>query len=156
MSAQAKYVAVLDKPYWRDECYSGFAISHKGPLVEIHDATMNDQFALFGFIGLPAPHRMKLTDDQLKLTCRQQLREIFGLPTPVFDVVKDWSKNRYISSQLNINESPRHSHVNLELLKTENAWFVGSEYSQSEPGYMEGAIDALDTAMRDFLNNKEH
>ena len=56
-------------------------------------------------------------------------------------------KKIYISQ--NINESPRHSHVNLELLKT-NA-FVGSGIP--EPGYIKGQ-STLDTAMAFLI--KEH
>ena len=38
MAGHAKFVAVYNRPFWRDAGLSGDAISRRGPLVEIHDA----------------------------------------------------------------------------------------------------------------------
>ncbi|MEM1154111.1 MAG: hypothetical protein AAGI44_08210 [Pseudomonadota bacterium] len=39
MAGQAKVVAVYESPFWRDSGFSGDAMSRKGPLIEIHDAS---------------------------------------------------------------------------------------------------------------------
>lgn len=152
MSAQAKYVAIYNKPVWRELGQSGFAISHRGPLVEVHDASTNTQhYALFGFIGVPAIQRAGMDPQQLRLACRKQLCELFGLPEPEHDVIEDWAQNHFVASQQDLAESPRHSQVDITLLKSESnltgCYFIASEYSQAEPGYMEGAIDAVNVAL---------
>lgn len=152
MSAQAKYVAVFNQPLWRDRGHSGFAISHRGPLSEIHDAsTGTEHFALFGFIGTPVNQRTSVVSQQLKLACRKQICEMYDLPEPAEDFVQDWAYNTFITSKQDLRESPRHCQVDLSLVQSEpdltDCYFVGSEYSQSEPGYMEGAIDAVNSAI---------
>jgi monoamine oxidase len=42
MAGQAKVVAVYDRPFWRAAGLSGDAISRRGPLMEIHDASPAD------------------------------------------------------------------------------------------------------------------
>ena len=59
MAGQAKIIAIYEEPFWRDAGLSGDAISHVGPMVEIHDASpeTGGPYALFGFVGLPADMR---------------------------------------------------------------------------------------------------
>lgn len=152
MSAQAKYVAVYDKAWWRGNGHSGFAISHRGPLAEIHDASENNKHsALFGFIGIPAQQRAKIDKNQLNEACRKQVSEIFNMPAPQQDFIQDWSTEEFVTSNLDIAESPKHGHVSLSLLGKDKdltgIHFIGSEFSQTEPGYMEGAIDAVNVAL---------
>ncbi|BDX05186.1 flavin monoamine oxidase family protein [Planctobacterium marinum] len=154
MSAQAKYIAIFETSFWREYGLSGFAISHRGPLVEIHDAVMPGQTsALFGFVGLDAQQRKDIPSEDLKAACRQQLLSIYGKQAvPTSDHLMDWSNNPYICSMADIGESPLHNHVNLQQLYQNealpNLYFVGSEFSQSEPGYLEGALDAVDSALQ--------
>jgi len=42
MAGQAKLVAAYPAPFWRAEVLNGDAISHRGPLAEIHDASPAD------------------------------------------------------------------------------------------------------------------
>ena len=55
MAGQAKFVAIYDEPYWRNKGFSGDAMSQRGPLAEIHDASpmQGGPYALFGFVGVP-------------------------------------------------------------------------------------------------------
>lgn len=152
MSAQAKYVAVYDKAWWRENGHSGFAISHRGPLAEIHDASEDNKHnALFGFVGIPAQQRGKIDKNQLKEVCRKQMSDIFNMPDPQQDFIQDWATEKYITSSIDVTESPKHSHVNLDLLGKDTdltgCHFIASEFSQTEPGYMEGAIDAVNKAL---------
>ena len=58
MAPHAKYIAVFDRPFWREQGLSGEARSAVGPMVEIHDAsTPGGKAALFGFLGVPADVR---------------------------------------------------------------------------------------------------
>ena len=159
MSAQAKYIATFETPFWRKHGLSGFAISHRGPLVEVHDAVLpGESAALFGFIGIPAQQRHEVSPEQLKAACRQQLLSIYGKQAiPTSDYLVDWSNNPYICSATDVDESPRHSHVNLQQLyqneALSNLYFVGSEFSQTEPGYLEGALNAVDSALASMDSN---
>lgn len=160
MAAQAKFVATFEHAFWRDKQLSGQCFSRVGPLVEIHDAsaTNHDFPALFGFIGLPYLQRHKLTDAQLKQACLDQLADIFG--TQAYSatqcVIKDWADDKYTANRddrVNPAQHPEFSFTGVtEQLTNLNAYFVASEFSPQEAGYLEGAINAVDKAMPVLLN----
>jgi len=71
MAPHAKYVAVYDSPFWRNQVLSGSARSAVGPLTEIHDASLVEgEGALFGFFGVPAHIRQSVSESELKAHCR--------------------------------------------------------------------------------------
>jgi monoamine oxidase len=94
MAGHAKFVAVYDAPFWRRDGLSGDAMSRRGPLAEIHDASGPDgaPAALFGFLGVPAPQRRGREDD-LRPAALQQLARIFGpdAAEPVTTALMDWA-----------------------------------------------------------------
>ena len=92
MASHAKYVAVYERPFWREQGLSGEGRSAAGPLTEIHDASMpGGNAALFGFFGVPASVRAKVSDEQLRMHCRAQLERMFGESAahPVTERLKD-------------------------------------------------------------------
>ncbi len=54
MAGHAKLVAIYDIPFWREKGLSGDALSQRGPLAEIHDASpsLGGPYALFGVTNL--------------------------------------------------------------------------------------------------------
>ena len=63
MAPHAKYVAVFDTPFWREAGLSGAGRSGRGPMTEIHDASLPGQAAaLFGFLGVPPDVRKSAGD----------------------------------------------------------------------------------------------
>ena len=62
MAGHAKFIAVYDTPFWRDQKLSGAAMSRLGPLAEIHDVSpvSGGPYALFGFVGLDARTRKSI------------------------------------------------------------------------------------------------
>lgn len=97
MAAHAKLVAVYEKPFWREDGNSGTASSRLGPLVEIHDATVNGgkgAGALFGFIGYNAQTRKTAGEEKLKSLAVEQLTRIFGeqAAKPLDVQLVDWSQ----------------------------------------------------------------
>jgi monoamine oxidase len=79
MAPHAKYIAVYDTPFWREQGLSGEARSLCGPMNEIHDASMpGGRAALFGFLGVPAHVRRGLSEQRLKNLCREQMGRLFG------------------------------------------------------------------------------
>ena len=155
MSGQAKFVAVYDKPFWRENNLSGQAFSHVGPMVEIHDAssTQDNGFALFGFIGLPLAVRTQFTSEKLKTQCVSQLEVLFGreaLNTEA-SYLKDWALDKWVATDHDIKELPKHAAFSLIKHQEElgSLWLhlAASEFAQREAGYLEGALLAADTAL---------
>jgi len=161
MSAQAKFVTVYDKPFWRDAGLSGQGFSRVGPMVEINDACGIDAYsgadvsddtkespaALFGFIGIPAINRQSLDEQTMIGACVTQLGKLFGEAalSPTSTHYVDWASNRFIASSADISEPSQHAHFDQTRFKTElkdlKLGLIGSEFSQTEPGYIAGAID---------------
>jgi len=153
MAGQAKILAVYDKPHWRDAGFSGDAMSQKGPMVEIHDASpaSGGPYALFGFVGYPAPMRAKHPDQILDLA-RQQLVDMFGpqMANPIFLHMQDWALNDAIATPRD-HISPR-SHPIYGLPRPLcNLWsgrliLASTETGPEFGGYLEGALEAADAA----------
>ena len=150
MSAQAKFVAVYEKPFWRDAGLSGQGFSRVGPMVEINDASGADNespAALFGFIGVPAANRKSIDEQTMINACITQLGTLFGEAalSPISSHYVDWADNAFISSAADSSEPSQHAHFNQKKFKAElkhlNLGLIGSEFSQTEPGYIAGAID---------------
>ena len=113
MAPHAKYFAIYDKPFWREQGLSGSANSAVGPLTEIHDATAaNGQAALFGFFGVAPEVRQSVSADELKLYCREQLVRLFGAQaqTPVSDFFKDWSQDTFTATNIDVQSGGQHPH----------------------------------------------
>ncbi len=160
MAPHAKYVAIYDKPFWRDQGLSGQASSFCGPLVEIHDASNpQGKAALFGFVGLPAAQRQQLTQAELKTLCRTQLEALFGseAKTPQAEFLQDWTLEPFTATAQDSGASAHHASAPPNQ-PTTGAWHeyiigIGSEWSVEFPGYVAGAIDAASIGVKILLNH---
>ncbi|MGC8517965.1 MAG: flavin monoamine oxidase family protein [Steroidobacteraceae bacterium] len=154
MAPHAKYVALYEHPFWREQGLSGEARSLLGPLGEIHDASLpGGGAALFGFFALPAHMRRNAPEAALRGVCREQLARLFG-PTaaaPVADFIKDWALE-----PLTATEADRiipQAHAEAPLATTSDGPWQGrlrgiaSEWSAQFPGYLAGAVDAAEGAI---------
>lgn len=152
MAGQAKIMAVFDQPYWRQNGFSGDAMSLRGPMTEIHDASPHDetQYALFGFVGVPANFRVSHKDQLLHLA-KQQLVDIFGgeLSNPMDIRIQDWAQIPEIATSLDqngIREHPFYGYPN----SLKNLWqgklqFGSTEMAEIHGGYLEGALEAAES-----------
>ncbi|WP_321917419.1 flavin monoamine oxidase family protein [Paraburkholderia sp. J11-2] len=155
MAPHAKYLAVYEKPFWRAQGLSGEARSARGPLAEIHDASMpGAQGALFGFVGLPARLRANVPAEQLRAHCRAQLKRLFGPEAgePIAEGLKDWSIDPLTATASDLTESSIHA-PSAPASATAGPWQgrmtgIGSEWSHAYPGYLAGAIDAAERGVR--------
>lgn len=153
MAGQAKAVAVYDTPFWRDAGLSGDAMSRKGPMVEIHDASPapHGPYALFGFIGIP-PHG-RTNEQFLRQQIHAQLIRLFGPqaaePRQLF--IKDWAADAYTATER--DRTPLYAHPTYGLPRTMTGlWdnrlhFAGSEVAPSFGGYLEGALEAAENVL---------
>lgn len=146
MAPHAKFLAVYEKPFWRDAGLSGTAQSMAGPMVEIHDASaMAGGAALFGFIGVPADIREKIGERELKAHCQAQFVRLFGpkAANPTATFLKDWSAD-VLTATADDKQGGEHPS------STSRPWFdpawagraamAGSETAPEHPGYLEGAL----------------
>lgn len=148
MAGNAKYIAIYDYPFWRENGLSGDARSARGPMVEIHDASMPDgKYALFGFLGISGSTRLSIEDESLKAYCRSQLVRLFGQDAekPIAEALKDWAKDPYTSTELDLEDMEHHQAPQINA--KEGVWAsklmgIASEWSPQFPGYVAGAIEA--------------
>jgi monoamine oxidase len=153
MAPTAKFVALYDRPFWREAGLSGAAQSLVGPLAEIHDAsTASGQPALFGFFGLAAERRGVHGSERLTRACLAQLARLFGplAQEPRATLFKNWAADPLTATD---RDRVMAGHV----VPRDCSWvappwsnrlaLAGSETSPSEPGYLAGAILAADRAV---------
>ncbi|MCU1727043.1 FAD-dependent oxidoreductase [Pseudomonas sp. 7P_10.2_Bac1] len=149
MAPHAKYIAVYDTAFWREQGLSGEARSALGPLGEIHDASMpGAKAALFGFFGVPARVRETVPAPVLKAHCRAQLARLFGpqAATPVAEFIKDWAQDPLTATPADFEPALEHAQVPAACAAT-GPWRgcltgIASEWSAQFPGYLAGAVEA--------------
>lgn len=150
MAGHAKFFAVYDRPFWREQGLCGTAISRRGPLAEIHDASPNagDRFALFGFAGLDAQTRSSMGQTEFVKQAMAQFVAIFGEQAgrPVAVHLQDWSAEAFTAGAADRRPQTRHPQYGLDL-QLGSAWpgklaFISTETSFSNGGLIEGALES--------------
>ena len=160
MAAQAKVIAIYDRPFWREAGLSGGGISRRGPLAEIHDASPSDasEGALFGFVGIPAQFRMRNGYD-VRRSAIEQLAAMFGplAGEPRDVLIADWAADSFTATASDLAISSGHSTYGLPtalrdlwdgrllLSSTETADYFG--------GFLEGALEAAESACHRLQSN---
>ncbi|MEM6824922.1 MAG: NAD(P)/FAD-dependent oxidoreductase [Pseudomonadota bacterium] len=142
MAAQAKLVAVYRTPFWRRFGLNGDAISHRGPLAEVHDATPGDGScgALFGFA---MPGAAKTADFQDRAI--DQLARLFvgEAQEPIAVNIKDWSDDPNTATAADL--SPLTGHPAFRPLEPQGRVIIsGTETAPGEGGFLEGALEAAE------------
>lgn len=147
MGTTTKVVVAYATPFWRDQHLAGSAVSHVGPLREIHDTSgpQGAPAALFGFLpsGGDAP-----TVGQRSVA---QLVRLFGpeAGSPHRVLVQDWSSEAETSSpataRLGEHGLLGHPLYAQPALHGRLHW-AGTETSPVSPGHVEGALAAGERA----------
>lgn len=153
MAGHAKFAAVYDRPFWRDAGLSGDAISRRGPLAEIHDASGPDgsPAALFGFLGVAAAQRAGGAPG-IEAAALAQLARIFGAraATPVASGIRDWAFDPQTATDR--DHAPPNGHPAYGLPpRLDGLWdgrlhFASTETASDMGGLMEGALVAAERA----------
>ena len=150
MAGHAKCFAVYRTPFWREAGLCGTAISHQGPLTEIHDASPDSGgcYSLFGFVGLAPEARAKLGSEKVIGLAQQQLVQLFGSQAadPENVYYQDWSQEDFTASQDDRVRQTRHPQYGLTL-KSGDQWhdklhFISAEMSYHNGGLIEGALES--------------
>lgn len=150
MAGHAKFFAIYDKPFWREQGLCGTVISQHGPLSEIHDASPNSEkaFSLFGFSGLDAESRASMGEAEFIKQAIAQLVTLFGdeASRPQKIHFQDWSTETFTANVADRKSPDHHPQYGLNL-PLESPWqgrlaFISTETSFSSGGLMEGALEA--------------
>ncbi|MBE9032111.1 FAD-dependent oxidoreductase [filamentous cyanobacterium LEGE 11480] len=160
MAGQAKIIAVYDRPFWREAGLSGDAMSRRGPMAEIHDASPAEEgpYALFGFVGVPAIHRQTNTD-RLRETAQKQLVRLFGpaATNPIELILQDWALEPETATDLDL--APQYSHPAYGLPQAitglwKNQLIFGStEVAATFGGYLEGALEVAEIVAQNLIKS---
>ncbi len=150
MGATIKVVIAYPKAFWRDAGLSGSAISHLGPMRELHDISGPDGVpaAIFGFVPGLGPD-LDAPDEAAVVA---QMVEMFGPqaanPSAVF--IHDWRAEEWTSppgvERLNAYQTYGHDLYRTPSFDGRLHW-ASTETSTVAPGHIEGAIAAAERAV---------
>ncbi len=149
MAGHAKVIAIYRTPFWRSMGLSGDAISHIGPLAEIHDASPTDggAGALFGFVGTPA----RRNQDALMQAARAQLADLFGeeAKAPLDMMLTDWAFDPMTATAADHTPPAGHPRYGTPPALAD-LWggclhLASTEMASAFGGFLEGALEAAET-----------
>lgn len=153
MGSAAKCIAVYDRAFWREEGFSGEAVTNTGPLSVVfdncsHDGTVN---ALLGFVmgdearlfsSRPPAERRKAVLDSLGTMFGDKAR------TPTEYIEFDWSAEEWSRGCPVANMTPGAMLSCGDALRTPvgRVFWAGAETATEWTGYMEGALQSGERA----------
>ncbi len=159
MAGHAKFFALYDQPFWRELGLCGTAMSQRGPLAEIHDASSQtgDGYSLFGFLGVDAETRTQLGETELFGMITAQLVNIYGEQARAYKNVflQDWSTKPFTAGPRDQERQMHHPKYGLDPDLGE-AWtgrlkFISSESSFTNGGLIEGALEAAQRYTQEII-----
>lgn len=157
MAGQAKFCALYEEPFWRGPGFSGQAFSERGPMSEIHDGSNDSRspYGLTGFVGVPAVGREP--EKSLTQAILRQLVLLYGEPAarPEAMFYKDWAREPFTSTPHDQAPMVEHPCYRPPAGRT-SMWdgrvhFAGTETSGLNGGYLEGALEAAERAVRSVV-----
>jgi monoamine oxidase len=157
MAPHAKFFALYESPFWREDGLTGTAQSMVGPMMEMHDATTaSGRPALFGFIGMGPDQRAAAGEGALTRACLEQFARIFGPQArhPRATLYKDWAADPFTATPADRGFTGHPSPSDTAWVT--GAWherlaMAGSETSLTEPGFLAGAVEAAIRAVSETL-----
>lgn len=149
MGAITKVVAIYESPFWRSKGLAGSAMSHVGPLREIHD--ISDEKATFG--ALFGFSRGEVVEHEVIA----QLVELFGAQasSPRQLIVKNWSTSKFTSPPevSDINNYQLFGSAELRAPYFDGQlYFSSTETAIDAPGHIQGAFSAARRTANALLN----
>jgi monoamine oxidase len=156
MGSAAKCIAVYDRPFWREEGFSGEAVTNTGPLSVVFDNCSDDGTvsALLGFVmGDEARLFSSRPPAERKAAVLDSLGNMFGdkARTPKEYVEFDWSAEEWSRGCPVANMVPGAMLSCGEALRAAigRIHWAGTETATEWTGYMEGALQSGERAARE-------
>lgn len=143
MAGSIKFVLEYNKPFWRNNGYSGMLFSHSGTVSEMHDHT-NAEENKFGFTGFLNGGTISYSQEVRKEFVLRQLIELLGNEVLNYSSYYDkvWTDEFVMSENQTILRP--HQNNGYPLLQNsymnDKLFFSGTETATEFAGYMEGAI----------------
>jgi len=153
MGTITKVVAVFPSPFWRASGLSGSAVSHRGPMREIHDMSgpSGSPAALFGFAPTSAATGPIARDDVIA-----QFVRLFGpdAADPIELHIEDW-RTQAATSPPDVEHLTDHATFGdprfaRPQLGGKLHW-ASTETGHVAPGHIEGALAAAERAVGNIL-----
>ena len=156
MGSAAKCIAVYDRPFWREEGFSGEAVTNTGPLSVVfdncsYDGTVN---ALLGFVmGDEARLFSSRPPAERREAVLDSLGKMFGdkARSPTEYIEFDWSSEEWSRGCPVANMAPGAMLSCGPALRAPvgRIHWAGTETATEWTGYMEGALQSGDRAARE-------
>lgn len=154
MGGIAKIVARYESTFWREAGLSGAAVSHRGPMREIHDLSGpgGTPAALFGFVPTSASSGTIDGSDVV-----DQLVRLFGpeAAEPLALLVADWRTERYTSPDgvETITDYSTFGHrIYRQPTLGGRVHWSSTETSPTAAGHIEGALAAAERAVESITD----
>lgn len=152
MQDSIKVALTFQRPFWRENAWSGTLFSNVGPITEFYDHCDHEmkQFALCGFMD---PGYRSLERDRRKEMVLEQLLKVFGAEVLEYrDYLEAvWAKDpltsAYPPAEVYPHQYSGHP-VYGEDLWDGTLYFSGSETAAQFGGYMEGAVNASNAVLQ--------
>ncbi len=160
MGATSKFHVLYDRAFWRDDGYSGEAVSTHGPLSVVFDncAPQNEQPALLGFsVGRPARELSVLTPGARRSAVLDTLVRYFGIAagSPTDFVEMDWSMEPWSRGCPTGFLETGSAYARRALVEPfGRIHWAGTETADEWTGYMEGAVISGERAAAEILTGK--
>ncbi len=156
MGSAAKCIAVYDRPFWREEGFSGEAVTNQGPLSVVFDNCSYDGAvnALLGFVmGDEARLFSSRPPAERREAVLDSLAKMFGekARTPIEYVEFDWSAEEWSRGCPVANMAPGAMLSCGDALRAPvgRIHWAGTETATEWTGYMEGALQSGERAARE-------
>lgn len=153
MAGEAKFLALYDRPFWREAGLSGDAVS-SGMLGQVWDASgLEGPFSLGGFVRPDGPERAVLDRAQLTSRALEQLVRLFGpeAGTPLAVHLQDWFTESATATPADAVRPRGHPTYGppFDPVCWEGRLILsGTEFAPELGGYLEGALAAAEAALR--------
>jgi monoamine oxidase len=157
MGAAIKCIALYARPFWRERGFSGEAISDRGGVGFVLDASKPDQPALVGFVeGEPARRWSAREPDERRRAALQDFARFFGPEAehPTEYLEQDWVAETWTGGCSAGFSTPgilaRYGPALREPIG--RIHWAGAETAREWFGYMEGAIESGERAASEVLS----
>ncbi len=157
MGGSAKAVITYAAPFWRAHGLSGFAVSQRGPLGELHDHTPADgrTGAIMGFFAGVQAYAGTATERRERVLA--QLVRLYGPDAATCEAYEEqaWWLEETSSAPddlVPLREHPAYGEAALARGWWRDAlWFAASETAAVQGGYLDGAVEAAVRVARQLM-----
>lgn len=150
MAESIKVALTFEEPFWRNLGSSGTIFSNVGPVSEMYDHSSNNHYALKGFMN-DAYHTV--SRERRKQLVIEQLRRFYDGKVDNYLSYRElvWKKESftYINYERPVIPHQNNGHsIFQNPFLDERLLISGSETATEFPGYMDGAVESAQRAVR--------